>query len=500
MSYPHILSHLKVISFILAIFVLSGIRFAVPVAAQSPTPADNLRAIAHIAAKGADAAQAGDMVAAAAEYDELHTLWASFEDDFRAAQPNAYLEMEDKLHAVRDTLQIAPIPSDELFDAFEALENESAGFAAVDSGNANSSTAPSATPADVRRDLDAISAAINRGDSAAALTALNQVRLAWLSIEGDVATRSTDAYATIETELSRANSALIASPPQLDAAATAIAAAGSALRPFTDTARYSVFDAATIILREGLEALLVLVALLAFLQRSGNRKKRGWVWLGAGAGVAASIGTAFVLQAVFSRAAAGQNREIIEGATGLIAAGLLFYVSYWLHRKSNIVVWKKYLDRQSSEALAQGNLLGLSTLAFLAVFREGAETTVFYLGIASSIALNDLLLGLAIGGGVLAVVAVLMVKLGVKLPLRPFFWVASLLVYYLGFKFLGTGIHALQVARIFPASPIAFLRAIPFIGMYPTWEVVIPQGILLLVGIVVVSLLNKQHHQPMQTA
>jgi high-affinity iron transporter len=119
-------------------------------------------------------------------------------------------------------------------------------------------------------------------------------------------------------------------------------------------------------------------------------------------------------------------------------------------------------------------------LAFLAVFREGAETAVFYLGMAPSIALNDLVLGL--GGGVvaLAVAAVLMLGAGVRLPLRLFFRVAGLLVYYLGFKFVGTGIHALQVANAVPATPIAGMPAIPFLGIYPTWETLLPQLALLL--------------------
>jgi high-affinity iron transporter len=190
-----------------------------------------------------------------------------------------------------------------------------------------------------------------------------------------------------------------------------------------------------------------------------------------------------VLQAIFSRVSAGTNRELIEGITGLIAAGLLFYVSYWLHSKASLGAWKKFIDQRTSQALARGSMIGLALLAFLAVFREGAETAVFYLGMAPSIPARDLFLGMALGVVMLVIAAVLMLVVGVKLPLRLFFRVASLLVYYLGFKFVGTGLHALQVAGAIPTTPIPGLESNPvfeFFGIYPTWQTLLPQLALLL--------------------
>jgi high-affinity iron transporter len=190
-----------------------------------------------------------------------------------------------------------------------------------------------------------------------------------------------------------------------------------------------------------------------------------------------------VLQAIFSRVTAGANRELIEGITGLVAAALLFYVSYWLHSKASLGAWRKYIDQQTTQALARGSIDGLALLAFLAVFREGAETAVFYLGMAPAIALRDLLLGMGLGGVMLVIAAVLMLVVGVKLPLRLFFRVAGLLVYYLGFKFVGTGLHALQVAGALPNTPIPGLEPHPFFeffGVYPTWQTLLPQLVLLL--------------------
>ncbi len=228
----------------------------------------------------------------------------------------------------------------------------------------------------------------------------------------------------------------------------------------------------------------MVIALLAFLRKSGNHDKRGWIWVGGALGVLASLLTALLLQAIFNNISAGRNRELIEGFTGLIAAGLLFYVSYWLHSKASLHAWQKYINQQTTRALARGSLTGLALLSFLAVFREGAETAVFYLGMAPSIALPDMLLGIGVGVAVLVVLAVLMLVVGMRLPLRPFFRVAGLLVYYLGFKFVGTGIHALQIAGFIPASPIGSTPINPileFFGIYLTWQSLMPQ-ILLLAG------------------
>jgi len=267
------------------------------------------------------------------------------------------------------------------------------------------------------------------------------------------------------------------------------------LAPFVIGTTYTMFDAAAIMLREGLEALLVIVALLAFLRRSGNNDKRGWILAGGGLGVLASLIIAFTLQAIFNQASAGQNREVVEGVTGLVAAALLFYVSYWLHSKASLHGWQKFIGQRTTHALKRGSLTSLSLLTFLAVFREGAETTVFYLGIAPAINTQDLLLGLSLGVALLMVVAVLMVGIGMRLPLRPFFTIAGLLVYYLGFKFLGSGIHALQVTGTLPATPIPGLPAISAIGFYPVWEGALAQLALLGAALVVFLYLRVQQRR-----
>ena len=164
---------------------------------------------------------------------------------------------------------------------------------------------------------------------------------------------------------------------------------------------------------------------------------------------------------------------------------MLLYVGYWLHSQAHLGAWQEYIKSRTTTALASGRMFGLALLAFLAVFREGAETVLFFLGMTNNITPTDLALGLAIGAALLAVLGFVMIVLGVRIPMRPFFTVASILVFYLCFKFTGMGLHALQVAGILPAIAAAYLPASDSLGMYPTWETTVPQLLLLAGGIAV---------------
>ncbi len=158
------------------------------------------------------------------------------------------------------------------------------------------------------------------------------------------------------------------------------------------------------------------------------------------------------------------------------------YVRLWLHAKASLAGWRRYLNSTAGAALAKNSLLSLSAISFLAVFREGAETVIFYIGIAPSISTGDLLLGVGIAFGLLVVFGSLVFTFGMRVPVAPFLRVTSILIYYLAFKFVGTGVHSLQVAGKISATHADYLPANDFIGLYPTWETAIGQIILLLLG------------------
>ncbi|MEN9212670.1 MAG: FTR1 family protein [Thermostichus sp. DG02_3_bins_51] len=251
----------------------------------------------------------------------------------------------------------------------------------------------------------------------------------------------------------------------------------------SDYSDYTVLDAASILLREGLEALLVLVALLAFLSKSGQSAQKRWVWLGGALGLLAALLLGLLVNFFFQQLLTSTRQEVLEGTTGLLAAGLLFSVSFWLHRRAAVVSWQAFVQEQARVAMAGGRVFSWAFLAFVAVFREGAETVLFYVGLAPSLSATDFGLGLGLGSLILAVVAVLLLQLGMKLPIQAFFRGLSLLIFYLGFKFLGSGLHALQMAGWLPSTPVSGIPKLRWIGFYPTWQTMLPQ--LLLLGVAV---------------
>ena len=235
-----------------------------------------------------------------------------------------------------------------------------------------------------------------------------------------------------------------------------------------------------IILREGFEAILVIGAVVTFLLKTGHRERLRSIWLGVGAALVASALTAIVLKTVLSAMPA--SREIIEGATLLIAVAVLFSVSYWLISKVEAAKWQAFIREKVSSALESGGGRALALVAFLAVYREGAETALFYQALFNEgphVAL-PLSLGILVGFAVLAVVFTLFYRYGVKLPLRPFFAVTSVLLYYMAFVFMGKGIRELQEGNAMPISVIQGFPHVEALGLYPTWQSVVGQLLLLL--------------------
>lgn len=451
----------------------------------SDNPRDDVRTLDQHVAAAITALNAGDIKQAQAEYTAYDQGWKAIEDGVRDQSRESYRAIEGAMGDVRYALKQSPVDTSKALTALQALAAADQTFIEGSAAQTISAAPANRTLAGELPRLDQALAAISAGNIAAAQTEVEAFRTAWPDVEGVVAAKDGAAYARSEDLQAQASAELAAG--NTAAASATLSALQATLQPFaTATLRYGIVDAMSILLREGLEALLIIAALLAFLQRSGNNDKRRWIWIGGAAGIVASLLAAIVIQQLFSAVVTGANRELIEGITGLVAAVLLIYVSYWLHSKTHISGWQRYLSQKTNAALATGSLFSLASLAFLSVFREGAETALFYIGIAPSIALRDLLIGLAIAAVILAIVGVLVLGLGRRIPLKPFFQVTSVLIWYLGFKFIGSGIRALQVARVVPETRNGWLPSIDVLGLYPTWETTLPQLVLLAVAIGVV--------------
>ncbi len=239
-----------------------------------------------------------------------------------------------------------------------------------------------------------------------------------------------------------------------------------------------------IILREGFEAILVIGAVVAFLIKTGHRERLRSIWIGTAIGVVASALTAVVLQTVLGAVPA--SRDLIEGITMLVAVVILFSVSYWLISKVEAAKWQRFIREKVTAALEHGGGTALAFVAFLAVYREGAETALFFQALfgEASHSTVPLLLGIAVGFVALGVIFTLFYRFGVRIPLRPFFAATSVLLYYMAFVFAGTGIHELQEVNAVSLTVLHGMPSIPAMGIYPTLETVAVQLLLVLLFVV----------------
>lgn len=451
-------------------------------AAAAGSPGADLTAANQLVAKALGLAQQGDLPGAKAAYAQFTQRWLEIEAGIKGQSKAAYQAVEAEMGNVQLALAKTPPDPAGLITALTALSTVNAGVVRGEYAAGNDSPGTHRSVADLLTLLDRARERAGAGDAAGAAAAIGEFRQAWLDVEGVVITYSGKVYADTERDMVDAQALLTSQPPRLAQALVVIDRLHENLGPIAGKTDYNLLDAASILLREGLEALLVIVALLGFLKKAGQAEKGRWIWGGVAAGLGLSVVLAVLVRLLFGTGAFGDNNFLITGAAGLFAAVMLIYVSYWLHSKSSLAEWQRYIRTRSTAALATGSLFSLATLSFLAVFREGTETVLFYVGMASSISMTDLLLGLGLGLAILLVVAFVMLKVGRHIPLRPFFLVSSLLVFYLAFKFTGTGVHSLQLAGVLPAAHVSYLPSINFLSVYPNWQSTLPQLALLLLA------------------
>ena len=273
-------------------------------------------------------------------------------------------------------------------------------------------------------------------------------------------------------------------------------------RKTSSSASVTFFSCFGIILREGLEAILVVGAIIAYLVKSGNRDKLKAVYAGCVLAIICSFVCAWLLQQL--KLANTANQEIIEGVTALIAVVVLFYVSNWMVSKAEAEAWTKYIDGQVKASAETGSVFTLGFTAFLAVFREGAEVILFYQPLISDEkSVKYMWAGFGTGCVVLAVVFLIIRFFSVKLPIRPFFLGTSILMFIMSVSFLGSGIKELIEGDVIDAtSPEWLTSIIPYndilnvLGVYPVLQTLIPQLILILitVTIFVIQKWNRNSH------
>jgi high-affinity iron transporter len=250
----------------------------------------------------------------------------------------------------------------------------------------------------------------------------------------------------------------------------------------------------TILLREGLEALLVIAALAAFLKRAGFPEKVRSLYAGAGLAILASFGAAVVFELFFE----GEHNDFVEAGVMVVAAVLMLYMSGWLYLKQDPKAWMSDLKRSAQRALDSGTTISLAAIAFLAVFREGGETILFLHALAKTSGgwTFGLIAGLVVAAACLVAIFYVIEKLAVMLPLRPVFLVTSAFLFLMGLRFIGGAIQELQEQTVvsYTAAPVP--HWLEQLGVNPTWEAIGTQ--LVIAVIAVASTLVLKMRRPSQ--
>ena len=274
---------------------------------------------------------------------------------------------------------------------------------------------------------------------------------------------------------------------------------------FTKLVTSSAGQAFLILIREGLEALLVVAAVIAYLVKSGNKRFAKWIYLGVVAGLAGSGLVAVLFTFLFG--GSGPIQEISEGVCALIATLMLLWTSNWMLNKSSVEAWNNYIRNkteavvvgaqskvESGQGLGLGMVTSLAMLSFLAVFREGAETVIFYESIYS---MSQDAHGMWVGGltaaAVLIVIFLILRFTSVKIPIGPFFLVTSILMAALVVIFAGGGIHALIEGDLIEGTYLSIVPTNDWIGLYPYVETIAAQVIaaIAVVALFVVGFIKK---------
>jgi high-affinity iron transporter len=225
---------------------------------------------------------------------------------------------------------------------------------------------------------------------------------------------------------------------------------------------------------------------MTFLAKMGAAHRKRDIHIGVGAALGVSLLTALALETVFQLTPA--KREALEGATMVMATVVLFYVSYWLLSKMEVAKWNHFVKSKVQDALTSGSGLALATAAFLAVYREGFETVLFYKALFLTGGQDGgsmpILGGIALGSIVMVAVYIGINRFGLRLPLKPFFGVTSAFLYYMAFVFAGKGVAELQEGELISTTFVPGGPRLPALGIYPTVESLLAQGILVVLLLV----------------
>ena len=410
-------------------------------------------------------------------YKKMNSTWTVNEGVVRDNSTAHYGKIETAISFLRSAIETEPVDFSSVQSSFDDLKT------AIDSfvkGEEVATTEGNLTLKDGIQLLEKALDGFKAGKTQEASANMKKFITIWPSIEGDVSTRNATLYTRVESEIP-----VIMVKGNEKKYQDQLQALINDLSQIDTSASYNFFDAMLILLREGVEALLIVMALVTTLKAAKMKKGLKWVYTGAVMGILASLAIAVLLQFLFPAVSSGSNREIIEGAVGIFAVLMMILVGIWLHSKSSIKKWNDFMESQMKAVTATGSFISMFALSFLAVFREGAETILFYAGIYPRIDKAIFFLGIGLAFLVLFVLALIMNKASAYFKPHRIFLILTWLIYALAFKMLGVSIHALQLTNILPSHLMNGFPSIDWAGIYPSLEVVTCQLIFVVIVLII---------------
>ena len=410
-------------------------------------------------------------------YKKMNSTWTINEAVVRDHSTAHYGQVETAISFLRSSIETEPTNFDTIQAWFDDLKKAISNFV---EGTEVATTSSNLTLKDGINLLKKALTQFQAGQDSEAAATMKEFITIWPTIEGTVSTTNPSLYTKVESE-----SPVIMVKGHEKTYQEKLSSLISELSQIDTSASYNAFDAMLILLREGVEALLIVMALVTTLKAAKMRKGLKWVYSGAFEGIVASLLIAYILQIAFPAVTSGTNREIIEGAVGIFAVIMMILIGIWLHSKSSVKKWNAFMESQMQTVTKTGSFLSMFALSFLAVFREGAETILFYVGILPRISSFDFVLGISLALLVLVVIAFVMNKASQFFLPHKVFFILTWMIYALAFKMTGVSIHALQLTNMIPNHLIAGIPNIDIFGIYPSWESLAGQALFILVVILV---------------
>jgi high-affinity iron transporter len=293
-------------------------------------------------------------------------------------------------------------------------------------------------------------------------------------VEPMLATRNGGLLRRVEAAMAELRSAIASGRPaqEVEARIAALNAlfdeTAAAVAPGEASALSSFLGGFVILAREGLEALLIVIAMIVFLQRAERREVLPYVHGGWVAALIGGVATWWAATHIIT--ISGASRELTEGFGSLFAALVLVSVGIWMHGKAQADEWQRYIREKLGTALSRGSAWFLFLLAFVAVYREVFETILFYAALSAQGNGLALFAGAAAAAVLLAIVAWAMLRYGRRLPIAQFFSWSALLIAVLAVVLTGKGVAAIQEAGLIGITPVPAAPSIPILGVAPTAE------------------------------